>query len=145
MKKFGIVSYNIYCNFTNYGSALQSYTLHTAINCLDPQRYTSVLVDYCPPVLEDKDTLNPMKNMWDQDEESLRMCRLILPAIRENYQKFDSFYHTSFARTTHKYTQQNFEEIIKNEDLDGFVCGSDTIFAWMNLGLTGGIMPITTA
>lgn len=145
MKKFGIVSYNIYCNFTNYGSALQSYTLHTAINCLDPQRYTSVLVDYCPPVLEDKDTLNPMKNMWDQDEESLRMCRLSLPAIRENYQKFDSFYHTSFARTTHKYTQQNFEEIIKNEDLDGFVCGSDTIFAWMNLGLTGGIMPITTA
>ena len=127
MKKFGIVSYNIYCNFTNYGSALQSYTLHTAINCLDPQRYTSVLVDYCPPVLEDKDTLNPMKNMWDQDEESLRMCRLSLPAIRENYQKFDSFYHTSFARTTHKYTQQNFEEIIKNEDLDGFVCGSDTI------------------
>ena len=73
------------------------------------------------------------------------MCRLSLPAIRENYQKFDSFYHTSFARTTHKYTQQNFEEIIKNEDLDGFVCGSDTIFAWMNLGLTGGIMPITTA
>ena len=145
MKKFGIVSYNIYRNFTNYGSALQSYTLHTAINCLDPQRYTSVLVDYCPPVLEDKDTLNPMKNMWDQDEESLRMCRLSLPAIRENYQKFDSFYHTSFARTTHKYTQQNFEEIIKNEDLDGFVCGSDTIFAWMNLGLTGGIMPITTA
>lgn len=28
MKKIGIVSYNIYANFTNYGSALQSWSLH---------------------------------------------------------------------------------------------------------------------
>ena len=31
MKKLGIVSYNIYDNFTNYGSALQSWALYTAI------------------------------------------------------------------------------------------------------------------
>ena len=27
MKHFGIVSYNIHCNFSNYGSALQSWAL----------------------------------------------------------------------------------------------------------------------
>ena len=34
MKRFGIVSYNIYCNFTNYGSALQSYALQQAANAV---------------------------------------------------------------------------------------------------------------
>ena len=32
MKKVGIVSYNIYCNFTNYGSALQTWALSKAID-----------------------------------------------------------------------------------------------------------------
>ena len=32
MKRFGIVSYNIYCNFTNYGSALQSWALQRAVD-----------------------------------------------------------------------------------------------------------------
>ena len=31
-RKFGIVSYNIYGNFTNCGSALQSWALHQAID-----------------------------------------------------------------------------------------------------------------
>lgn len=30
-KKIGTISYNIYCNFTNYGSALQTWALHQAI------------------------------------------------------------------------------------------------------------------
>ena len=34
MKTFGIVSYNKYANLTNYGSALQSWALNTAINKL---------------------------------------------------------------------------------------------------------------
>lgn len=128
MKKFGIVSYNIYCNFTNYGSALQSWALHQTINNLDKERWSSVLVDYCPDILKDKDPLNPFANMWDQDEESRRMCELTLPAIRENYAKFDRFYKEKFARTARKYTSDNFDEIIEDEHLDGFVCGSDTIF-----------------
>ena len=37
----------------------------------------------------DKDPLDPMKNMWDQDEESRKMLELTMPAIRENYYKFD--------------------------------------------------------
>lgn len=33
-KKIGTISYNIYCNFTNYGSALQTWALHQAIKKL---------------------------------------------------------------------------------------------------------------
>lgn len=124
MKRLGIISYNIYCNFTNYGSALQTWALHQAIKRTGN---TPVLVDYCPEVLADKDPLNPFDHMWDQDEESRRMCELTMPAIRENFWKFDRFYHERFDRTSQKYTAQNFGEITK-ENLDGFICGSDTIF-----------------
>lgn len=124
MKRLGTISYNIYCNFTNYGSALQTWALHQAIKRTG---YTPVLVDYCPAVLADKDPLNPFEHMWDQDEESRRMCELTMPAIRENFWKFDRFYHDRFDRTSQKFTADNFGEITK-ENLDGFVCGSDTIF-----------------
>lgn len=124
MKRFGTISYNIYCNFTNYGSALQTWALHQAIKRTGN---TPVLVDYCPEVLADKDPLNPFEHMWDKDEESRRMCELTMSAIRENFWKFDRFYHDRFDRTSQKYTAQNFGEITK-ENLDGFVCGSDTIF-----------------
>lgn len=136
MKKIGTISYNIYCNFTNYGSALQTWALHQAIKRLGD--YEPVLVDYCPDILLDKDPLNPFKNMWDKDEESLRMCELSMPAIRENYGKFDNFYHAFFEKTAHKYTSKNFDEIMQDEKLDGFICGSDTIFCLDEFGFDDG-------
>lgn len=138
MRKVGIVSYNIYANFTNYGSALQSWALHTAINRIAPERWQAMLVDYCPDVLQGKDPLNPFKNMWDKDAESQRMCELTMPAIRENYKKFDRFYHERFARTEQKYTSKNFDTIMQNEGLTGFVCGSDTIFCIDEFGFDDG-------
>lgn len=138
MKRFGTISYNIYCNFTNYGSALQTWALHQAINSLSNNRWEAILVDYCPDILADKDPLNPFKNMWDQDEESRRMCNLTMPAIRENYKKFDTFYNSQFKRTSKKYTASNFDEILENENLDGFVCGSDTIFCPDEFGFDDG-------
>lgn len=137
MRKVGIVSYNIYANFTNYGSALQSWALYTAINRALPGRWEAMLVDYCPEILKDKDPLNPFQNMWDKDEESRRMCELSLPAIRENYWKFDRFYHERFARTE-KYTANNFNDIVSKEGLDGFACGSDTIFCIDEFGFDDG-------
>ncbi len=125
MKTFGIVSYNIHCNFTNYGSALQSWALSRAIERLG---FHAKLVDYCPEVLKDADPLNPFKLMWDRDAESRRLCELSLPAIRENYAKFDRFYRERFDRTARTYTAANFGEVVADEGLDGFVCGSDTIF-----------------
>lgn len=110
-KRIGIVSYNIYCNFTNYGSALQSWALCQSIKKIAGNIVEPVLVDYCPEVLADKDPLNPVANMWDKDEESRKMCELTLPAIQENYYKFDKFYHKRFERTCKKYTAQNFNAI----------------------------------
>lgn len=128
MKRFGIVSYNIYGNFTNYGSALQSWALSQMVNRLGHGKWEAVLVDYCPDVLADKDPLNPMKNMWDKDLESRKMCELTLPAIHENYRKFDKFFHAHFILTEKKYTSKDFDSIVKTDHIDGFICGSDTIF-----------------
>lgn len=129
MIKIGTVSYNIYCNFTNYGSALQTWALHQAVKKISKDEIVvPVLVDYCPEVLIDKNPLAPFSNMWDKDDESRKMCELSMPSIRENYKKFDEFYHVYFNRTKNKYTSVNFNDVVKEEEINGFICGSDTIF-----------------
>jgi len=135
MGRYGTISYNIYCNFTNYGSALQTWALHQAVKRLG---HCPVLVDYCPDILADKNPLNPFKNMWDQDEESRRMCELTMPAIKTNYEKFDRFYHERFDITETKYTSSNFDQVIGSEKFDGFICGSDTIFCLDEFGFDDG-------
>lgn len=138
MKRFGIVSYNIYCNFTNYGSALQSYALQQAANAVGEGAWEAIVLDYCPDLLADKNPLDPFKNMWDQDEESQRMCELTMPAIRENYEKFNHFYETRLKKSTHKYVSSNFNDVMEEEKLDGFICGSDTIFCPDEFGFDDG-------
>ena len=135
MKNIGVVSYNIHCNFTNYGSALQSWALKEAINKLG---HHAVLIDYCPEILKGKDPLNPFENMWDKDEESIRMCQLSMPAIEKNYYKFEDFYTNNFDRTKKVYTKDNFNDVVKDNNLDGFVCGSDTIFCVDEFGIDDG-------
>lgn len=137
-KRVGIVSYNMYGNFTNYGSALQTYALHKAINRVAPEEVESIVMDYCPDILADKDVLDPMKNMWDIDAEAQERCRLSLPAIRENYEKFRNFYTTQYRISSRKYTSSNFNDSLKAEGLDGYVCGSDTIFAVPEFGFDDG-------
>ncbi len=138
MKKLGIVSYNRYCNFTNYGSALQSYALYTTIKNFNPDLYVPVLVNYCPDVLLDADPLNPFEKMWDQDDENKKMVELTMPAIKENYHKFNRFYCERFVNTKEKYTSQNFESISGHENIYKFVCGSDTIFCPEEFGFDDG-------
>lgn len=129
MKYIGQVSYNINCNFTNYGSALQTWALSQMIDKLGAEfGLQSKLIDYCPKVLEDSDCLNPQKKMWDKDQEVRRQIEMMMPAIRENYQKFEDFYTNRFRRTKLKYTDDNFNDVVKDESIEGFVCGSDTIF-----------------
>lgn len=135
MKNIAIVSYNIRCNFTNYGSALQSWALSESIKRLG---YNPVLVDYCSNAHLDSNPLNPFKNMWDQDEKSIKMCHEAMPFIEKNYYKFDNFYTKMFNRTTNKYDYTNFNEIVNNEHIDGFVCGSDTIFCVDEFGIDDG-------
>jgi hypothetical protein len=66
------------------------------------------------------------------------MCELTMPAIRINYEKFDKFYHERFNKTEKKYTSANFNDIIEDEKINGFVCGSDTIFCPDEFGFDDG-------
>ena len=139
MKTFGIVSYNKYANFTNYGSALQSWALNTVINKVgESMGWRAMFVDYCPDILAKLDPLNPFKNMWDQDVEARKRVEFSMPAIRENYEKFMNFYDKRFLHTKEKYTSQNFNTICERENIDGFVCGSDTIFCYKEFGFDDG-------
>lgn len=125
----GIVSYNINCNFTNYGSALQSWALSRSIDRIgEVLGLQSKLIDYCPRIHETSDILNPEKKMWDQDSDTLRMIEKLKPDILINYQKFEKFYTNRFRRTKKKYTDVDFNEVVMDEQIDSFVCGSDTIF-----------------
>lgn len=126
MKSLGVVSCNIHCNFTNYGSALQSWALCRVVGRLGCR---AVLLDYRPAALRDANPLDPFKNMWDKDAESRRMCEATLPAIRENHRKFERFYTERFERSKGRYVPENFCDCVAREGLDGFVCGSDTIFS----------------
>ena len=133
MKLFRIISYNIHCNFTNYGSALQTWALHQAIKRLGKREdglpeWEPILVDYCPDCLLDQDPLDPMRNMWDEDVEARRLCELSLPAIKVNAVKFDKFYAERMQKSADVYTSANFDTLVMAEKIDGFVCGSDTIF-----------------
>ena len=134
MKNIAQVSYNIHANFTNYGSALQSWALSQVIKGLG---HNPILVDYCPDCLRNVNPLYPLDNMWDVDEESRLMCELSLPAIKVNYDKFVNFYNKRFKRSK-PYIRENFSEIINDEQIDGFVCGSDTIFCVDEFGIDDG-------
>lgn len=125
MKTFATVSYNIHCSFTNYGSALQSWALGRAIAKLG---HKPVLLDYCPEVLRGRNPLDPFAHMWDKDDESRRMVEMTLPAIRANFAKFEAFYRDRCNVSKGAYTPENFDSCVAAEGLDGFVCGSDTIF-----------------
>lgn len=139
MKTFGIVSYNKYANFTNYGSALQSWALNTVINKVgESMGYRAMFVDYCPDILANFDPLNPYRNMWDQDVEARKRIEFSMPAIRENYEKFMLFYDKQFLHTKEKYTSKNFNTICERENIDGFICGSDTIFCYKEFGFDDG-------
>ena len=139
MKTFGIISYNKYANFTNYGSALQSWALNTVINKVGESiGCRAMFVDYCPDILAKLDPLNPFKNMWDQDMEARKRVEFSMLAIRENYEKFMMFYDKRFFHTKEKYTSQNFNTICERENIDGFVCGSDTIFCYKEFGFDDG-------
>lgn len=132
MKTIGIVSYNIRCNFTNYGSALQSWALKQSIKKLG---YNVKLVDYCPKAHIESDPLNPFKNMWDQDSKSKKMVEEAMPFIQKNYYKFEDFYNNQFDRTKKMYLYENFENITQDEKIDSFVCGADTIFCVDEFGV----------
>ncbi len=134
MKRVGTISYNLYCNFTNYGSALQTWALHQVIKKLG---YQPVLIDYCPEILADKNPLDPFKNMWDRSEDACRRVEAMLPAITVNYEKYNKFFAERLEKTSRKYTADNFSEVVE-EGVYSFICGADTIFCPDEFGIDDG-------
>ena len=131
--KIGIVTYtSLHCNFTNYGTVLQSWAMQQTLRRID--NVDPVLVNYCPVTMKDKDPLNPMKNMWDTNSEARILCELSLPAIRENYKKIYDFYHQMMVLSDKEYDVENFDDVQK-EGINRFVIGSDSIFDIEEFGL----------
>lgn len=128
MNRLGIVTYNIYCSFTNYGSALQTWALQRAVDLVCDGRVEPLCVDYCPDAHIGSDPLNPLERMWDTDRESRHQLELSMPAIRTNFDKFDAFYRERCSFSRRAYTSANVGESWEDEGLSGYVCGSDTIF-----------------
>ena len=125
--KIGILTYeSLYCNFTNYGTVLQSWALIKAIRNIS-DAYIPILVNYCPDSMKNKNPLNPIKNMWDTDSESKLMCELSLPFIEINYRKIKDFYFNKMQLTNQYYTATNINEV-GNEEIFKFICGSDSIW-----------------
>lgn len=135
----GIVTYtSIYCNFTNYGTVLQAWALMKAIRKLSSSEITYIpyLVNYCPDTMKDKSPLNPFRNMWDKDEESVKMCEWSMPAIKENYIKIKKFYKERMNITKLKYDLESCNKR-KYEDcnINKFICGSDSIYDKTEFGM----------
>lgn len=133
MARYATVTYNRHANFTNYGSALQTWALHRAIERVAP--FTEVIcLDYCPDSHREVAPLDPFHCMWDADEESKGMVELSMPAIRSNLRKFERFYDEECRFTKRSYTSADVGESLAVEGLDGYVCGSDTIFCIREFG-----------
>lgn len=137
MRRFALVSCNRYVNFTNYGSALQTYALRWAVNNLFPDT-EAIALNYCPDSMKEMNPLNPFKHMWDQDEASRNRIERNSLAIHENYRKFEEFYNTQCAMSETKYTAVNFDDSLDQEDLTGYICGSDTIWNTDEFGIDPG-------
>ena len=135
----GIVTYtSIYCNFTNYGTVLQAWALMKAIkklSCPD-MNYIPYLVNYCPDSMKDKSPLDPFRNMWNKDKESIRMCKATMPAIKENFKKIQNFYKDNMNLTKFIYDIDNYSENTYMEPfIDKFICGSDSIYDKSEFGM----------
>ena len=121
MKKYGIVTYSKYFNFVNFGSMLQCYALQQTLNKLGVD---NIVVDYRNDALLAKDINDPLKNMRDRRIISRLGCRLSYPQIRKANKKFDDFWNKHYHKTDKIYTSRDFDEL----ELDGYICGSDTIW-----------------
>lgn len=132
--KIGILTYeSLYCNFTNYGTVLQAWALLKAVATLSDE-YEPILVDYCPDIMADKDPLDPMKNMWDTDTESRKMCELSIPSIKVNFNKIRRFYSDKMRLTSRSYTSTDVNNVT-DEGIFRFICGSDSIWDVTEFGM----------
>ncbi len=129
MKKYGIVSYNIHGNYTNYGSVLQSYALQTALKKKYREKLDIEIINYIPEAIEGKNPLAPLEAEKNISDEFRNMVSASMPAIKENFHKISDFVESQYSMSKKIYTKDNFESSYFDENLDGYIVGSDAI--WM--------------
>lgn len=125
-KRIGIVSYNIHYKYSNYGSVLQSYALQEALKLYT--ECTPLVIDYCPDNFLECDPLNPL-NITENIEQAYAQQHIDLKAIAENEQKIRHFIATRYHLSNGKYTSDTFSDSLQQENLNGYLCGSDAIWS----------------
>lgn len=126
IKRIGIVSYNIHYKYSNYGSILQSYALQETLKSYTD--CTPLILDYCPDNFLECDPLNPL-NMADHIEQAYAQQQIDLKTIAENEQKIRHFIAANYNLSNRQYTSDTFNDSLQQEELDGYLCGSDAIWS----------------
>ena len=124
-KVVAIVSINMHTHMLNYGSALQSWAMKEVINSLG---YHAKLIDYCPDILKDKDPLNPMKNMWDKDDETRKFEQEEKHAEFEPFEYYIDIHDKSLIRLN-KDTNEWYEFVVNQHE-------GNLTKTWMKLNKT---------
>lgn len=125
-KQIGIVSYNIHYKYSNYGSVLQSYALQEALKLYT--ECTPLVIDYCPDNFLECDPLNPL-NITEDIEQAYAQQHIDLKAIAENEEKIRHFIAARYHLSNGKYTSDTFNDSLQQENLNGYLCGSDAIWS----------------
>lgn len=142
--KIGIISYtSLHCNFTNYGTVLQSWALSKAIDRVlksikdeaDEESHEVFLINYCPSAMREMNPLSPFEKMWDTEEEIREQAHRTLPAIKENLKKIEAFYRSKIHLTKREYDANSLDTIFEEEGITCFVVGSDSIWDIQEFGI----------
>lgn len=128
MNKIGIVSYNMHYNYSNYGSILQTYALQEIIR--KKMGIESVVIDYCPELFRNSNPKNPLDFIQNRKSEFYKACEILLNDIEQNEMKIRRFLSERYNCSSKTYYKENFQKTLEDEQLVGYVCGSDAIWSY---------------
>lgn len=134
----GIVSFNIYSNHLNYGTALHSWAFQ---QYLKKQDTPSIILNYIPRNLEYYSMKYPILNDW-HFWHPIRFIKMLLnwsvgfsSNIRK-YNKFQHFFDTQYVKTTFAYNNKQLQKMhdIEEHNIGKWVCESDVIWKVSKVG-----------
>jgi hypothetical protein len=117
----GIVSYNFYGGYVNYGAVLQSFALQKA---LDDLSVPNIIVDYISENYRNINMGIPVRYMIKEGNEAFLRWLVNARSMFMVDKKFKAFIKTHCRKTEKTYTRDNFNELLYAT----YICGSDTIW-----------------
>jgi hypothetical protein len=117
----GIVSYNFYGGYVNYGAVLQSFALQ---KILDDLSVPNIIVDYMSENYRNINMGIPVGYMLKEGNGALARWLINARSMLAVDKKFKSFIKTHCRKTEKTYTKDNFNELAYST----YICGSDTIW-----------------